>query len=111
MDVGARTLMGYCTKCGAKNEDDAVVCVKCGASLREVRAAPWSYERRRAEEECFGLPHGGAIVGLIIGMIIIIAGLSSLAGIDIGRYGWPLVVIVFGILIVVGALYGLRRRY
>ena len=100
--------MVYCTKCGTKNEEDAVVCVKCGASL--VARPALRRERRRAEEECFGIPHGGAIVGLIIGIIIIIAGLSWLAGIDIERYVWPLVVVVLGILIVVGALYRYSRR-
>ena len=103
--------MVYCTKCGTKNEEDVVVCVKCGASL--AAAPAWRPERRRREkeeQECFGLPHGGAIVGLVIGIIIILAGISWLAGIDIGRYIWPLVVIVFGILIVAGTLYGYSRR-
>jgi len=121
--------MVYCTKCGTKNEEDVQYCSKCGASLGvsqekkvEKRAKEWGEEfgrraeewgeqfGRRAEEECFGLPHGGAIVGLIIGLIIILAGFSWLAGIDIGRYVWPLVVIIFGILIVAGALYGYSRR-
>ncbi len=103
--------MVYCTKCGTKNEEDAAVCAKCGASLTSLPA--WRRERRRREkeeQECFGLPHGGAIVGLIIGIVIILAGLSSLAGIDFGSYVWPLVIIVFGILIVVGALYSYSRR-
>jgi uncharacterized membrane protein YvbJ len=102
--------MVYCTKCGTKNEEDAAVCAKCGASLT---GPTWRRERRRREkeeQECFGLPHGGAIVGLIIGIVIILAGLSSLAGIDFGRYVWPLVIVVFGILIVVGALYSYSRR-
>ena len=101
--------MVYCTKCGTKNEEDAAVCVKCGASL--VARPPWRRARKRPEEECFGLPHGGAIVGLIIGIIIIIAGVSWLAGIDIEKYFWPLIVVVFGILIVAGALYSYSRRY
>lgn len=105
--------MVYCTKCGAKNEEDALVCVKCGTSLHKVPVAPWSYERRRAEEECFGLPHGGAIAGLVIGLIIILVGfswlISRVAGIEIDV--WPVIVIIFGILILVGALYGLRSRY
>jgi len=97
--------MVYCTKCGTKNEEDAAVCVKCGASL--VAYPPWRRARPRPEEECFGLPHGGAIAGLVIGIIIILVGLSSLLHIDI----WPLIIIIFGILIVAGALYGYSRRY
>jgi len=104
--------MVYCTKCGVKNEEDAVVCVKCGAPLQKGPRPTLTYERKRFEEECFGIPHGGAVVGLIIGIIIIIVGVSSLSGIkDVGRYIWPLIIIAFGILIIVGALYGLRRRY
>lgn len=100
--------MVYCTKCGTKNEEDAVVCVKCGAGL--VGRPPWRRARKRPEEECFGLPHGGAIVGLIIGIIIIIAGISWLAEIEIGNW-WALIVIIFGILIAAGALYSYSRRY
>ena len=102
-------LMVYCTKCGTKNEEDAAVCSKCGASL--VARPARRLERRRAEEECFGLPYGGAIVGLIIGIVIILVGISLFAGIDIERYVGPFVVIVIGILIVVGVLYGYRRRF
>jgi len=100
--------MVYCTKCGTKNEEDAAVCIKCGAPL--VTQPPWRRARRRTEEECFGLPHGGAIVGLVIGIIIIIAGISWLAEIEIGNW-WALIVVVFGVLIVAGALYSYSRRY
>ena len=104
--------MTYCTKCGTKNEEDAVVCVKCGASL--VARPAWRRERRRPEKECFGLPHGGAIVGLIIGIIIVLVGLSQvpdlLPEIDLGEYIWPFIIIVFGILIIAGALYSYSRR-
>jgi len=103
--------MVYCTKCGAKNEETAAMCVKCGAPLQKTPAPPWTYERRQAEKECFGLPHGGAIVGLVIGIIIILVGLSQLPGIDFGEYIWPLVIIIFGILLIAGALYSYSRRY
>jgi len=101
--------MVYCTKCGTKNEEDAVVCVKCGASL--VARPPWAPVRKRAEEECFGIPHGGAIVGLVFGIIIILVGLSMLPGIEIGKYIGAVLVIVFGIFILAGALYRYSRRY
>jgi len=117
--------MVYCTKCGTKNQEDAVVCVKCGANLEvsrekrlERRAKEWGEQfGRRAEEECFGLPHGGAIVGLIIGIIIIVVGLSWVPGLippDVREatepYFWALIIIVVGILIIAGALYRYSRR-
>ena len=99
--------MVYYTKCGAKNDEDATICVKCVASLI-VR--PWRSERwRRTEQECFGLPHGGTIAALVIGMIIILVGITSLPGIEIEW--WPLVIIIFGILIVAGTLDRYSRRY
>lgn len=102
--------MVYCTKCGTKNEEDAVVCVKCGSPLY---AGPRPFRRfeRAAEEECFGIPHGGAVVGIVIGLIIILAGLSWFLAPYVRIEIWPIVVVIFGILIVIGALYGLRRRY
>lgn len=98
--------MVYCTKCGTKNEEDAAVCVKCQQPLGSYQ--PVKHERRRTEDECFGLPHGGAIVGLIIGIIIILWGVSSFVEIDLEL--WPVIVIIFGILIVAGALYKYSRK-
>lgn len=123
--------MVYCVKCGAKNEDDAAVCVKCGASLT---VAPVSRRGRHEKggdecfgggrgrqekggEECFGLPHGGAIVGAIIGIIIVVVGISMIPGVippewrDItGPLFWAIIVIIFGALIVAGVLYRYLRR-
>jgi len=64
------------------------------------------------EDECFGLPRGGTIFGIIIGLIIILAGIFWMidhyykVSIEI----WPIAAIIFGILILAGALYGLSRR-
>jgi hypothetical protein len=66
--------------------------------------------RRRKEDECFGLPHGGSIVVLIIGIIIILWGISSIADINLGSYFWPIIIIIFGILMVAGAIYRFGRR-
>jgi tetrahydromethanopterin S-methyltransferase subunit E len=87
--------MVYCTYCGTRNDEGAQVCVKCGASPKR-------------DDECFGLPHGGAIVGLIFGAIIILYGLSSVFGWSIDFGSWA--IILFGLLIVAGAVYGLTRR-
>ncbi len=109
--------MVYCTKCGTKNEEGTEYCSKCGANLGvsreqkiERRAEEWGEQfGKRAEEECFGLPHGGAIAGAIIGIIIILVGLSWLTGFEWEHF-WPVIVIIFGILIVAGAVYGISRR-
>jgi len=118
--------MVYCTECGTKNEEAAEICGKCGAKLRLSREK--SSEKRiekgaeefgkhaegecfgkRGENECFGLPHGGTIFGLIIGIMIIVVGISSLIGIDLEIW-WPLMLLIFGVLIISGAIYTLTRK-
>ncbi len=111
--------MVYCTKCGAKNEDDVDVCAKCGAPLkefsRERRRRPrndcFGRRERHMEDECFGLPHGGAIMGVIFGALLVILGLAITLGINVWDYLGALFLIIIGILVVAGALYGIRRRY
>lgn len=107
--------MVYCTKCGTKNEDTALVCIKCGASLETGTYESRRYERRRVESECFGLPHGGIILGLVIGVLILLWGFWEFMHIVNPTVFpsaniWPLVIIVLGLLIVLGALYRLTRR-
>ena len=98
--------MVYCTKCGTKNEDDATVCSNCKEPLMGTPTV--RHERRRKENDCFGLPHGGSIAGLVIGLLIILWGLSAVLNIDINV--WALVIIIFGTLMVAGALYTITRR-
>ncbi len=101
--------MVYCTKCGTKNEEGAAICVNCQQPLVSNYRA-MSRQRRRAEDECFGLPNGGIIIGLIIGLLIILWGVSAFLDINFGNYLGPFVIIIFGILIFVGALYRYTRR-
>jgi hypothetical protein len=104
----------YCPKCGTLNEDTAEFCVKCGASLRTGTYESRRSERKRAESECFGLPHGGAIVGLVIGAIILIWGAFTLAQ-QTGLINtpapdlWIIIVVVIGILLIAGAVYQMNR--
>ncbi len=106
--------MVYCPKCGTMNDDAAEFCVKCGTSLRTGTYESRRYERRRAEAECFGLPHGGAIVGLAIGIIIIIWGFFALAQqmrwISYSPDFWYIIFIVIGILLVASAVYRMNRH-
>jgi hypothetical protein len=109
--------MVYCTKCGAENPDDAKVCTQCGASLYPGAPPTRRYERRRFEDECFGIPRGSTIVALALGAMILIWGLVWLLqqpGIELipaGISAWPFAIIILGILIVIGAIRGLSRRY
>jgi len=104
--------MVYCVKCGTQNPDDAQVCSKCGAQLRTTGQ---SVHYRRMENECFGIPRGGTIVGLAIGSIILFWGLIEFmkqAGWITGDVSvWPFAIVIFGALMIAGAVYGLRRRY
>lgn len=106
--------MVYCTKCGTKNPDDATTCSNCGASLYPTREERRGHYRRY-EDECFGIPHGGAIVVAAIGLIILLGGviiiLQQANLIPSNVSIWPFVFIIFGILILIGALFRTRRRY
>jgi len=109
----------YCSKCGTKNEDDAKVCTNCGASLYAPKRVYYRHKRnecfgpreeRHFEEECFGLPYGGAIVSIIFGVIILAFGFAWLLGKPLWEYIGPLLLILVGILIIAGAIYGAMRR-
>ena len=127
--------MVYCHKCGTQNKEDVKFCINCGINLDtreevwERRIEEWGEEfgRRaekwgeqfetRVEDECFGLPHGGAIVSILFGIIILIVGLYFVPGLiptevreSVEQYFWGLIIIVVGVLIVAGSLYRYRRR-
>jgi len=105
----------YCTKCGTKNTDDAAICVNCGTSLGQTgreysrESSCFGPRERRTQDECFGLPYGGAIASVIIGIFLIIIGLAIYYKIDIGSLIGPIVIIIIGILVIVGTLYGYRH--
>jgi hypothetical protein len=105
--------MVYCSKCGTLNNDAASVCSKCGAPLNagQERAGPY-WGRRRYEGEYYrhhGI--GGGIPALIIGVIIIVIGLSFLYseiyGVSIPW--WPIIVIIIGVWLIARATIWRRR--
>jgi uncharacterized membrane protein YvbJ len=101
--------MVYCDSCGKKNEDEAEYCSQCGKSLKGDDNMGSRDHRKRQRDECFGLPHGNIIGPVIIGIILILVGLSSIYGFEIWRYLWPALIVIIGILIIVGAIYSTRR--
>ncbi len=101
--------MVYCTKCGAKNEDTAEICVKCGAPIVLPSAPPPWRVHREAEEACFGIPKPWFLP--FIGIAIILAGIFWLLEQIFPRMpnAWPFIVILFGILILLAAIYRPKR--
>ena len=102
--------MIYCVKCSAKNLDDVEVCAQCGVPLYSTRERE---DYRRVEDECFGIPRRSSVVSLVFGIIIILVGLSLFIQevYDIPIPWWPLIIVLFGVLVIIGALHGFRRRY
>jgi len=102
--------MVYCEECGKQNEEDAEYCSKCGNPLKEDKHHRRSRDyKRRQREECFGLPYGNIIVPIIIGVILIIVGLSSVYGFNAWVYIWPAIIIIVGLLIILGAILRARK--
>jgi hypothetical protein len=105
--------MVYCSKCGTQNPDTNVNCSNCGAPLYTVGQRYPGSDRehyRRMENECFGLPNGGMIAAIVFGVIIILVGLGLfLQTFNITIDFWPIILIIFGVLILAGGLYRQRR--
>jgi LPXTG-motif cell wall-anchored protein len=106
-----------CQTCGTINEEEAQFCAKCGAAL-------YATEKTRGtrtdcfggpggpEDECFGLPYGGAICGIIVGFLIILWAISYFvpAFQIIGAYTGPIFLGIIGVLLIAGAIYSISRR-
>ena len=108
-------LMVRCTKCGSENPDDSRFCRNCGNAL--YPAAPGEpsqgrferYERRRHERDmCFG-KSAGFFWPIIIGVAVLLWGVSMIAETVYGTHipWWPVIVIIVGALIIAQAV---RRR-
>jgi hypothetical protein len=107
----------YCTKCGTKNEDDATVCINCGALLHGGGAEDryyWRYRRRYDRDYYRYHRRGGAIGALVFGLIIVIIGFVLILQITYGyaidwNFLWALILLVIGAWFIVRALVWHRR--
>lgn len=102
--------MVYCTKCGVQNPDDSEYCTSCGVALY-LRSQKNASDRsnclgsdRNWDTECFGLRRGGALFALVLGLLIILAGVSSLIGESLLQWIAPFFVIGIGVIIIVSIL-------
>ena len=102
--------MVYCVKCTAKNSDHVKLNAQRGVPLYSTQERK---DSRRVEDECFGIPGRSSVASLVFGIIIILVGLSLFIQevYDIAIPWWPLIIVLFGTLVIIGALYGFRRRY
>jgi len=130
--------MPYCPKCGTKVREEMAFCPKCGAALKveqpPAEAAPpvpyraekaEKHEKREKEEkgekrektEKYEKREFGYIGPLIGGLILIFVGLMFYLTVTARlkwQVVWPLLVIIIGIIIIVGAVYAATmaaRRY
>lgn len=112
--------MVYCSRCGTKNKEDTKHCIKCGTPLYLIKGKHKEEDvcfgrtegeiDRKIEEECFWIPYGGALIGVILGVFIIIIGLAIVFKLEIWHWIGTLIMIIVGLLIIIGALFGFRRR-
>ncbi len=115
--------MIYCQKCGKKNVNNAKHCIECGAPISTIKRKEKredtcfgepekrvEEEYKWVEEECLGITHGREIVGIVVGVFIILIGLSIALTLHIGRWIFAYLLFVIGLLIIFGVIFGRYRR-
>jgi len=104
--------MIYMVKRNADNGDAARVSMGCGTDMIPVRSnpPPPPDDRRKREEECFGVPRLWFLP--FVGVAIILIGIFSLLEgvIPDMPSAWPLIIIIFGVLIILAAIYRPKFR-
>lgn len=99
--------MVYCAKCGAKNEDDAEVCARCGEPLlhpEEMGRRSWRGEGLQSMRE----RRSPSFWGIFFGLLIILCGaiwlLNQVFPWLTWNGLWPFVLILFGAAVIIRAL-------
>ncbi len=104
--------MPFCTRCGAKNSDESIVCSKCGAPLPSVKSEMSYYRHNHPYHDSSNYyRRRGSRLGLIFfGLIVIIIGLLLLVGITaLFVYFWPLILVLIGLWLILRAVTRSRR--
>ena len=102
--------MVYCTKCGKQNPEDAINCSNCGSPLHPPETFPedrWKHHHYHKPDDDGGRLHIG---GILIGLLIILIGISAYAGWDTWRLIWPAIIIAIGIAIVYSSVTRHRNQ-
>lgn len=132
--------MPYCQKCGAEISEDMAFCSRCGASLKGEQPAaearpPSEYKREKEEKgekaeksekqekregdweweksEKYEKREFGFVGPLVGGLFLIFLGFmfySTIIGYAIWDIGWALFLVIIGILIIIGAIFAVRRH-
>lgn len=106
------SLMVTCTRCGKDNPEGSRFCVSCGEELspeRRLRTRRDDCFGSNKSDECFGISHGNSVAGVVFGLIIVFIGVAIFFGQSLEQLIGPVILIVFGSLIVIGAFYTSRR--
>jgi len=103
----------YCTKCGARNEENATICINCKAVLKTPNSEKESEVKPVCCDSVYGYRRwGGALIGVLIGIIVILIGFSlmvrQLYGISLPWF--ELIMIFLGVYLVIRALRINRKR-
>jgi tetrahydromethanopterin S-methyltransferase subunit E len=106
-------ILVYCTKCSAENEENATVCINCKAALKISSSKEKSGVKSSCCDGIYGYRSwGGALAGVIIGIIVILIGfgllLRQLYGISLPWFEF--IMIIFGIYLVIRALRMNRKH-
>ena len=99
--------MIYCTKCGAKNENKAEICAKCGALLfhpERTGRRPLSGEGRLYLRGRRAPSFWGVFFGLLFILVGVLWLLSEFFPLITWEGLWPLIMMLFGAAIIVRVL-------
>ena len=108
--------MVTCHKCGTVNQEDAKFCVNCGISLQHAKRNKkredtcFGPSEQRVEDECFGLPFGKELIGLVAGVFIILMGISIIFEFNLGRWTGVFILLLVGTLIITSVLYSFLKQ-